>query len=162
MAGRVHTELSSVLTNVWENRYQILYEKPVRNARDDQTIEDRVYAFYAPSNPLTGLTITKEEYARQLNTIVSPPGKETWKKSVRGGFHVWDAGGTLSGTTKYRVYLNVKLQDAVDVFKRIMALASVDPQPPSPPPVPGRGVSSPRPSLSVIRAGLVAAAQRGK
>src|SRR5262249_53754744 len=52
--------------------------------------------------------------------------------------------------------------DAVDVFKRIMALASVDPQPPSPPPVPGRGVSSPRPSLSVIRAGLVAAAQRGK
>jgi hypothetical protein len=159
--AQVHNDLSSMLANVWENRETILYAKSM--GEDDATIEDRVYAFYAPNLAVASSKITPTAYLGQLNGVTSPPNKAVWRKNVRGGFHVWDAGGTLDSRVEYRVYLNAKPECAVTVLKHIMNIASVDPPPPPRPPRPGLPTTPPVVVPEhVIRAGVVTRAKRGQ
>lgn len=158
----LHNDLSSLLTNVWENRQTILYANPA--TPEDKTIEDRVYAFYAPNNPIDKSGIDKATYRHRLHGITSPVGKAKWTKSIRGVFHVWDVGGRLDSSVGYRVYLNAKPEYAVALFKHIMTIASVNAPPPPRPARLGMPMTPPKPTPvvteQVIRSGLVAKARR--
>lgn len=128
--------LSSFLTNVWENRYYILYTAPLKPG---DTISERVYAMYAPKHGITR-GITSEEYGHQLNSIVLPIN---WVWDNQSEFKVAKNSGARTQSIGCRIYLNVKQEHAVTVFNKIMEVTKVtnyhlgktSQQPPLPPPI---------------------------
>jgi len=121
MAISLNTELSAFLSNVWENRDWLLYGSPLTGRKE--TIEDRVYDLYAPEQPRTA-GMTARAYKAQIDAINKPViSRHNWRRSIRGGFHVWDNSG-CSGSVNYRLYLNVELAQAARVFTEVMISAS--------------------------------------
>lgn len=117
----MNTELSSFLADVWENRDYILFNAP-RNP--DETIEDRVYDIYAPQHGITA-SITPEVYETQVSGITAPPLSKPWRFRSTGGFRVADNLGAESSSVNCRIYLNVKLENAVHVFKIVLDKAKM-------------------------------------
>ncbi|MFN7920792.1 MAG: T3SS effector HopA1 family protein [Bryobacteraceae bacterium] len=126
----MHTEMSSFLAGVWENRDVLMY-----GAADPtgDTVEDRVYAMYAPMHGAGNTGITKPAYNVLVNGIVAPPNSG-WVVNRRDWAYVWDNNSAASSNAAYRIYLNAKLPTAAALFQRIMGLAVRPPQPVHPAP----------------------------
>jgi|GEM_PF-4490295 len=113
----MHTELSSFLTNVWENRELILYSQQSRG-----TIEDRVYHLFAPKHQVTAAGITQSTYGFQVTSIIRPPGS-LWRFVKNDWASNW-INGSATRLPSYRVYVKPYPHRAVEVFKRILELSS--------------------------------------
>lgn len=144
----MHNELNSFLTDVWENRDWILYDKPDPTGK---TVEDRVYSLYAPMHGVRTDQITPNAYDAQVNTITSPAGRTPWIVKRRDAFFVWDNSASAAGNADYRVYVNAKHEHAVEVFKKIMHWGSdpigqgpapAAPRPPNGAPIPPASLTS--------------------
>jgi hypothetical protein len=123
----MHTELSSFLTDVWENREYIMY------GPDDPSgpsVEERVYTMYAPIHGIK-TDIKKADYQGGTDRIY-PPRLSGWRVLRRDWAYVWQNRST-SDSTAYRVYLNAKLAYAPQLFQRILQTTAAPLDPALPP-----------------------------
>lgn len=131
----MHVEFSSLLTNVWENRQQILYGHETLG-----TIENRVYYMYAPQYRIRATQITEATYQAQITGILAPPfsgwyfQQYTWASN-------WRNRRAASDQVTYRVYVKPRLTHAAHVFQEILRISSPS-QPSQAPPLPAQFVAS--------------------
>lgn len=120
----MHTELSSFLTNVWENRENILFS---RADETGITVEDRVYTIYAPLHGVSSAGISQDQYGWSLDGIRKPAGS-AWAiergNAYGDEFLVWKNGAAVSRSVDHRIYINAKLATAATVFQRILTEAA--------------------------------------
>ena len=164
----MNTELSSFLTDVWENRDILLYGAPDPTGA---TVEDRVYTIYAPMHGGARAGIDQMAYDDTVRQI-RPPVDSGWRILRSDWAQVW-TNDRAAQQIDCRIYVNAKLDHAAAIFTRILAM-SVAPEPPRPlPPLPPRGLAPPRPprptpprqptlSPDMIASSNVALARRGR
>ena len=157
----MHIELSAFLTDVWENRDGILYRKddptPIANDPTGTTVEDRVYAVYAPQHGQAKGAITRDRYTTAVNAIKKPP-QSGWTVDRRDWAFVW-RNVWASQTADHRVYVNAKLEHAPAIFEKIMGMAVLPLKGPPVPPRPGQ--TNPVLPAHVLRTGHLTQANRG-
>jgi hypothetical protein len=120
------SQLSSVLSNVWENRQWILYAQPQRAG---ETVQDRVYSFYAPEYEIDQIGITKQDYQALLSALPAPHNRTRWSMYWQDAFRVGkNLNPPMSMDIVLRLYINIKAVHAIPVFRRLMEMAS-DPLP---------------------------------
>ncbi|HEY8922782.1 MAG TPA: T3SS effector HopA1 family protein [Polyangia bacterium] len=119
--GNLDLGLSSLLTNVWENRSQILFET---SKIVNETVGDRVYGLCGASLPKT--TSMTASYSLQLERIRSLPNLKSWQSSRQrdlfGSYFLRFSNPASSGACLSRVYVNAKLDKVYEVFSAITAL----------------------------------------
>ena len=120
MASALESTLSSLVTNVWENKDALVFGA----SKVRETIADRVYDLCGGSQPKTQhLTV---QYDVQLSRIESLPNLSRWKKERQsdafGSYFVRFANPAASGSAESRVYINAKREHAFDVMKALMEL----------------------------------------
>jgi hypothetical protein len=152
----MHTELSSFLADVWENRDVTMYGNPDPTG---DTIEDRVYSIYAPQHGIGNAGITKDVYQARVNGILAPPNSG-WRASQRNWAFVWDNASAASLHANYRIYVNAKPNYAVNIFQRIMQM-SARPVPQAQPMPPHLRQAMPQLPPHVAATGYMAQANRG-
>jgi hypothetical protein len=164
----MHVELSSFLTTVWENREVVMWGQPDPTG---QTVEDRIYAIYAPVfDGKTRTPLARQQYDASIRAL---PGRiatipnSGWQLFRNDWASVW-TNSRASQTVAERIYLNAKLDHAADIFVRIIAMSVAAPPPPAvapPPPQIGRPLPTPPQPVvpdHVLRSGYAALANRGR
>jgi hypothetical protein len=149
----MHTELSSFLTQVWENREAILDFSPAGNLAK---VRDNVYDLYAPRFRAVEETLA-QSYNDEVNRITAPPGSG-WRISRRDSFFVW-TNSAANQSVSHRIYVNALPAHAPTVFRRLLECANrqVSREPPPAPPGqrrPGEGMD--------LKTAYVALARRGQ
>jgi hypothetical protein len=121
MSRNLDLGLSSLLTNVWENRSYILFDtSKILN----ETVGDRVYGLCGGALPNT-MSMTAS-YSFQLARIGSLPNLRRWhqtrQRDLFGSYFVRFRNLAASGACLSRVYVNAKLEKVYEVVSRITAL----------------------------------------
>ena len=135
----MHTELSSFLTQVWENREHIL----VFGAHPPPTLAavcDGVYGMYA-QNFQVAEALAAATYEQSLRDIRKPPRSGWTGGQTRGGFFVWDNMTAADRSVSFRVYANAAPAHAADVFQRVLDCSCVEREPPTRPNAPGTSMA---------------------
>ena len=120
MAPALESTLSSLVTNVWENKEALVFGA----SKARETVADRIYELCGGSQPRTqNLT---SQYSVQLSRIESLPnlarGKKEMQSDAFGSYFVRFANPGASGGAESRVYINAKREHAFDVMKALMEL----------------------------------------
>jgi hypothetical protein len=148
----MHTELSSFLADVWENRDYILFGCKAGSSdtgeAEGDTVGDRIYCIYAPNSAYRASTITPGAYDTAVSAFKGVALAARWRpKSARDGFHVFQAPEVSSPS--YRLYLNVKPERVVAVAQELVKCAVFAEPPPFKPTAPTAG-TAPKSSAPVL------------